>query len=176
MTVEQRLEKYLRQTPEIHPSVYLAEGAIVIGAVKLKEAASIWHHCVLRADINCIEVGKASNIQDGTIIHLADDFGVKIGDYVTVGHRAMIHACEIEDECLIGMGATIMDGTKIGKRSIIGAGALVTKNQQIPPGSLVMGSPAKVVRTLPEEQQINIKHWAEKYVKVAAFHKKNLKR
>ena len=145
MTTEERLAKYLDQSPQIDESVYVASGAVVIGAVRLEKNSSIWHNAVLRGDINSIEVGEGSNIQDGTIVHLADDYGVKIGRYVTIGHAAMIHACEIGDECLIGMQATVLDGAVIGSQSIVGAGALVTKGTQIPEGSLVLGSPAKVV-------------------------------
>ena len=103
----------------------------------------MWHHAVLRGDINSIFVDEGSNIQDGTVIHLADDYGVSIGKYVTIGHSAVIHACTIEDECLIGMHATVLDGAVIGRQSIVGANALVTKESQIPEGSLVLGAPLK---------------------------------
>lgn len=172
MTTEERLAKFLDQKPEIDASAYIASGAIIIGAVRLQENASVWHNAVLRGDINYIEVGEASNIQDGTIVHLADDYGVKIGRYVTVGHAAMIHACAIGDECLIGMQATVLDGAVVGRQSIVGAGALVTKGTQIPEGSLVLGSPAKVVRPLTREERSVLKSMAEKYVTVSREHKK----
>ncbi|MGC6456542.1 MAG: gamma carbonic anhydrase family protein [Coraliomargaritaceae bacterium] len=171
MTIEERLQTYLGEEPKIHPSAYIASGAVVIGAVTLGEQASVWHNAVLRGDINTIEVGEGSNIQDGSIVHLADDLGVRIGNYVTIGHAAMIHACEIQDECLIGMQATILDGAVIGQQSIIGAGALVTKGTIVPPGSLVLGAPAKVVRELNEEERADIRTWADKYVAVAQGHK-----
>ena len=171
MTLEERLNHYLKTDPKIDPSVYIAEGATVIGAVDLKRDVSIWHSAVLRGDINSITIDEGSNIQDGSVVHLADDFGVSIGKYVTVGHSAVIHACTIQDECLIGMNATILDGAIIGKQSINGANALITKGTQIPEGSLVLGSPAKVVRTLTEEERLSIKPWAEKYVITAQFHK-----
>ena len=171
MTTEERLAKFLDQSPQIEESAYVASGAVVIGAVRLARHSSVWHNSVLRGDINRIEIGEASNIQDGTIVHLADDYGVKIGSYVTVGHAAMIHACEIGDECLIGMQATILDGAKIGSQSIVGAGALVTKGTQIPEGSLVLGSPAKVVRRLTADERSGLKSMAEKYVIVARQHK-----
>ncbi|MEM8867214.1 MAG: gamma carbonic anhydrase family protein [Verrucomicrobiota bacterium] len=171
MTVEERLAKYLDQSPQIDATAYVASGAVVIGAVTLARNSSVWHNAVLRADINPIEIGEGSNVQDGTIIHLADDYGVKVGQYVTIGHAAMIHACEIEDECLIGMQATILDGAVIGKQSIVGAGALVTKGAVIPEGSLALGSPAKVVRTLSDEERCRIRGWAEKYVTVSREHK-----
>lgn len=171
MTIEDRLEKFLSQEPEIDPSAYVAPSAVMMGAVRIGPKASVWPLCVLRGDIEAIEIGEGSNVQDGTIVHLADDLGVKVGKYVTIGHAAMIHACTIEDECLIGMKATVLDGAVIGRRSVVGAGAVVTKNMQVPPGSLVLGMPAKIVKTLSEAEQADLRHWAEKYVAVAAAHK-----
>jgi len=172
MTVQERIAIYLDKAPQIDESVYVASGAVVVGAVTLEKNSSVWHNAVLRADINTIEVGEGSNIQDGTVVHLADDYGVKIGRYVTIGHAAMIHACQIGDECLIGMQATVLDGAVIGAQSIVGAGALVTKGTQIPDGSLVLGSPAKVVRPLTEQEREGLKGMAEKYVSVSREHKK----
>lgn len=172
MTLEERLETYLSRDPRIDPSAYVASAATVIGDVSLGPRCSVWPGCVLRGDINSIEIGEGTNIQDGTIVHLADDFGVKIGKYVTVGHLAMIHACTIEDECLIGMSATILDGAVIGARSIVGAGALVTKGTIVPPGSLVLGMPAKVVKTLDPDVQADISSMAKKYIQVASAHRK----
>lgn len=171
MTLEERFEKFLAKDPQVPDSAYVADGATLIGDVRLGENASVWPACVLRGDINYIKIGNCSNVQDGTIVHLADNYGVEVGDYVTIGHAAIIHACTIEDECLIGMGSTVMDGAVIGHNSIVGAGALVTQGTKVPPGSLVLGSPAKVVRQLSEEQQSKLKSWAEKYVKVSAAHK-----
>jgi carbonic anhydrase/acetyltransferase-like protein (isoleucine patch superfamily) len=113
-------------------------------------------------------------VQDGSVIHLSDDYGVSLGAHVSVGHRAIIHACTIDDEVLVGMGAIVMDGTEIGARSIIGAGAVVTQHQKIPPGSLVLGSPAKVVRSLTEEEQRKNRKLADKYVNIARFHREHL--
>jgi carbonic anhydrase/acetyltransferase-like protein (isoleucine patch superfamily) len=171
MNLEERLEYYLNQTPTIDDSAYIASGAVVVGAVTVAAQSSIWHNCVLRGDINSIEIGSGSNIQDGSVIHLADDYGVTIGNHVTVGHMAMIHACTIGDECLIGMHSTILDGSVIGEQSIIGAGSLVTKNTNVPAGSLVIGSPAKVVRSLSEQERDELRNWADKYVTVARVHK-----
>lgn len=171
MTTEERLAQFLSQTPVIHPSVYIASGAVVIGAVELAEDCSVWHNAVLRADINSITIGPRSNIQDGTIIHLSDDHGVEIGCDCTIGHAAMIHACTIGDGCLVGMQATILDGAQIGNQSIIGAGALVTKGTQVPEGSLVLGSPAKVVRPLSDVERADLKQMATKYTIVARAHK-----
>lgn len=172
MNTEERLDRYLSKNPQISNTAYVAEGAVVIGDVTLGDNASIWPGCVVRGDINSIVIGDRSNIQDGTIVHLADDFGVEIGKDVTIGHAAIIHACRIEDECLIGMGSIIMDGAIIGKNSIVGAGALVTGATRVPPGSLVLGSPAKIAKSLTPDEQSQIKSWASKYVKVASAHKK----
>ncbi|MBD5778475.1 gamma carbonic anhydrase family protein [Pelagicoccus sp. NFK12] len=171
MTLEEQFETFLAKDPQVPESAYVANEATVIGDVRLGENASVWPACVLRGDINYIEVGDRSNVQDGTIVHLADDYPVKIGQDVTIGHGAIIHACTIEDECLIGMGATVLDGSVIGRNSIVGAGALVTPRTIIPPGSMVMGAPARVKRALTDEEQANIKNWAAKYVKVSAAHK-----
>ncbi|MEM7673634.1 MAG: gamma carbonic anhydrase family protein [Verrucomicrobiota bacterium] len=140
----------------------------------MEAKSSVWPGVVIRADINPIHIGEGSNVQDGSVLHLSDDFGVKIGNYVTVGHLAMIHACTIEDECLIGMHATVLDGAVIGRRSIVGAGALVTKGKVFEPGSMILGSPARCVRTLSEEEQLGIRSWAEKYIEVSKAHRAKL--
>ena len=171
MTPEERLNTFLGKDPTIDPTAYVAPGAIVIGDVRIGPRASIWPGAVARGDINFIEIGEASNVQDGTIVHLADDYPVVIGKYVTIGHAAIIHACVIEDECLIGMGATILDGAVIGHHSIIGANALITQNTIIPPGSMALGTPAKVVKTLTAEQQADIRKWAGKYIFVSTAHR-----
>ncbi|MGJ8634250.1 MAG: gamma carbonic anhydrase family protein [Luteolibacter sp.] len=158
------IESYETHSPDINPSAFVAKSADVIGRVTLGEESSIWYNATLRGDINEITVGSRSNIQDNAVIHLSDDFGCHIGELVTVGHSAILHACTVKDEVLIGMGAIVLDGSVIGERSIIGAGALVTGNTVIPPGSLVLGSPAKVVRTLSDEEQSKVKDWALKYV------------
>ena len=171
MTIEERLKEYLDRTPQIDDSAYIASGAVIIGAVTIGARSSIWHNCVLRGDINTIEIGEGSNVQDGSVIHLANDYGVKIGNYVTVGHMAMIHACTIGDECLIGMHSTILDGSVIGEQCIVGAGSLVTKGTRIPAGSLVIGSPARIVRSLSREERDDLRNWADKYINVAKAHK-----
>ncbi|HEY9510289.1 MAG TPA: gamma carbonic anhydrase family protein [Verrucomicrobiae bacterium] len=167
--LEQQLEKYLRQTPTLGNGVYLARGAVVLGDVTLGDFSSVWYNAVLRGDINRIVVGHHSNIQDNAVLHLADDFPCILRNYVTVGHSAVVHACEVGDEVLIGMGAIILDGAVIGEQSIIGAGALVTQGVKIPPGSMVLGSPAKVTRALTAEERSGLKHWADKYVENAAY-------
>jgi gamma-carbonic anhydrase len=170
VTITERLTFYLSQTPSVREAAFVAPSADVMGAVMLGKDSSIWYQCVLRGDINNIRIGAGTNIQDGTVIHLADDFGVSIGEYSTIGHQAMIHACSIGKECLIGMGATILDGAQIGNQCLIGAGALVTKKMIIPEGSMVLGSPAKVVRPLTQEEREALRGWAEKYIHVAKAH------
>jgi len=150
--------------PKVDESVFVAASADVIGRVTLGEQSSVWYNTTLRGDINEIVVGPRSNIQDNAVVHLADDFGAYIGELVTVGHSAIIHACTIKDEVLVGMGSCVLDGAVIGERSIIGANALVTGGTVIPPGSLVLGSPAKVVKTLDLKAQAEVKKWALKYV------------
>lgn len=167
MELEERLQKYLKKSPTIKKSVYIAKSAELIGDVRINNNSSVWPKCVLRADINYIEIGEGTNIQDGTLMHLSDDHPVIIGNNVTIGHGAMLHACTIEDECLIGMRATILDGAVIGKRSIIGANTLIPKGMIVPPGSLVLGTPGRINRELTENEQSEIIYWAQKYVKLA---------
>ncbi len=171
--VEFQLERHLRCQPRIGRDVFVARTATVVGDVTLGDQCSVWYGAVLRGDINSIVVGRGSNIQDNAVVHLADDYGAKIGEYVTVGHGAIVHACVVGDECLVGMGAIILDGAEIGDQCIIGAGALVTQRTRVPPGSLVLGRPAKVVRELSPEERAGIRSWAEKYVANAAYHLRN---
>ena len=166
------LTRNLAKGPTVHAAAFVHAKAVVIGNVTVGAKASIWPCAVLRGDIAPISVGEGTNIQDGAVVHVADRLPALIGQRVTVGHLAMIHACTIGDECLIGMHATILDGAVIGSRCIIGAGALVTKGTIIPSGSMVLGSPAKVVRPLTAEEQASLPGWAEKYVKVAAHHRR----
>jgi len=156
---------FLDHTPHIPSSAFIAPSADVIGRVTLGEEASVWYNATLRGDINDITVGARSNIQDNAVIHLADDYGCYVGELVTVGHSAIIHACRISDECLIGMGSVILDGAEIGPRCIVGAGALVTGGKTFPEGSLILGSPAKIVKILSVKEQSDIKNWALKYVR-----------
>ena len=170
MTVQERLARYLGRAPDTARAGFVAPNATVVGDVTLGPGSSVWYGCVLRGDINAIEIGEGSNVQDGTIVHLADDYGVRVGRYTTIGHAAIIHACEIGDECLIGMGATILDGARIGDRCIVGANALVTQRFVAPPGSMILGAPAKVVRPLTTAESGSLRRWAEKYVEVARAH------
>ena len=153
----------------IGQNVYIARGAVVVGDVTIGDHSSVWYNAVLRGDINRIVVGHHTNIQDNAVLHLADDYPCVVGDYVTVGHSAIVHACTVGDEVLIGMGATILDGAVIGEQSLIGANALVTQSSQIPSGSLVLGSPARVVRVLTAQEREQLKISAENYAQNAAY-------
>jgi carbonic anhydrase/acetyltransferase-like protein (isoleucine patch superfamily) len=170
MTVQERLARHLGRTPDVARANFVAPNATVVGDVTLGAHSSVWYGCVLRGDINSIVIGEGSNVQDGTIVHLADDYGVRVGDYTTIGHATIIHACEIGHECLIGMGATILDGATIGDHCIVGANALVTQRFVAPPGSMVLGAPARVVRPLNAQELRGLRGWAEKYVEVSRAH------
>jgi carbonic anhydrase/acetyltransferase-like protein (isoleucine patch superfamily) len=167
--VIRQLDTFLRRTPVLGQGVYLARGSVVIGDVTLGDHSSVWYNAVLRGDIDRIVVGKHTNIQDNAVLHLADDLPCLVGDYVTIGHSAIVHACTVHDECLIGMGAVVLDGAEVGRQSLIGAKALVTQGCRIPEGSLVLGAPGKVVRALTDTERAGLKVWAEKYATNAAY-------
>jgi len=150
------------KTPQIHEEAYLAENAAVIGDVVLEKGVNVWYGAVIRGDANFIRVGENSNVQDCCCLHGAK--GTTIGRGVTIGHGAIVHGCTVEDNCLIGMGAAILDGAVIGEGSIIGAGALVSEGKVIPPRSLVVGVPGKVIREVSDEQFEGILKNAETYV------------
>lgn len=162
--MQTRLQQYAAATPSIAETTFLAPNATLIGNVSTGPESSVWFQCVLRADLNHIVIGPRSNVQDGAVIHVADQFGTTLGQSVTVGHAAVLHACHIDDEVLVGMKAVVLDGAVIGARSIVGANALVTAETRIPPGSLFLGSPGKVVRTLTLEEQRALVTWADRYV------------
>ena len=170
MTLEERLQRHLGRTPDTAGAAFIADSATVVGDVVLGAKASVFYGAVLRGDINVIRVGEGTNIQDNAIVHLADDYGAHIGAWCTIGHAAIVHACTVGDECLIGMGAILLDGAVIGERSIVGAHALVPQRFECPPGSLVYGSPARMVLPLTQEERDGLRKWAEKYVGVATAH------
>ena len=143
---------------------FIAPNAAVIGDVTLHENSSVWFSCVLRGDAERIEVGAGSNIQDGTVLHADPGYPMVVGRNVTVGHNAMLHGCTIGDGSLVGINAVVLNGARVGKRCLIGANALVTEGMEIPDGSLVLGSPAKVKANLSEEQQLAIGHNADHYM------------
>jgi len=171
--LRKQLDRFLLKKPKLGKGVYIARGAAVLGDVTLGDYSSVWYNAVLRGDINRIVVGHHTNVQDNAVLHLADDFPCILGNYVTIGHSAVVHACKVGDEVLVGMGAIILDGAVIGKQSIIGAKALVTQGTKIPPGSLVLGAPAKVVRALTPKERAGVKYWAQKYVENSAYCLKN---
>ena len=156
-----------KKGPTIHSSAWVVPGATVIGDVILEEESSVWYGAVLRGDINRIVIGPRSNIQDNAVVHVDTDYPTTMGELVTVGHTAIVHACIIDDEVLVGMGSVILDDVEVGARSIIGANALVTIGTKIPPGSLVLGSPAKIRRQLSLDEQKDIARWAWSYVETA---------
>jgi carbonic anhydrase/acetyltransferase-like protein (isoleucine patch superfamily) len=160
------LDRYLGKLPAAGARVMIAAGAALVGEVRLGDDVSIWYGAVLRGDLAPVTVGARSNIQDGTVLHVADDGPCEIGADVVVGHRAMLHACRVEDACLIGMQATVLDEAVIGAGSVVGAGALVTARTVIPPRSLVLGAPAKVIRTLTAEDEAFHRALAAKYVRL----------
>lgn len=157
------IKEFEGSLPDCDPKTFIAEGAAVIGKVKMKEFSSIWFNCSVRGDVNRIEIGRYTNIQDNSVLHVADDCPCIVGDFVTVGHNAILHGCTVEDHCLIGMGAIVLNHAVVGKGSIIAAGAVVREREIIPPNSLVMGIPAKVIRTNDEKALDSIHAQAIKY-------------
>lgn len=167
---------YQGVSPNIASNVFIAPSADVIGDIVVGENSSIWFGVVIRADVNAIRVGKNTNIQDMSMIHVthytkadkSDGNPTIIGDNVTIGHRVMLHGCTIKDACLIGMSSTILDGAIIAEESIVGAGSLITKNKVFPPRSLIMGNPAKLVRELTPEEIASLYQSADNYIKFMA--------
>ena len=160
--------------PQVHPSVFVAPGAIVVGKVELHENSSVWFNVSLRGDNDLIVLGEGSNIQEGSVLHTDTGHPLTIGKRVTVGHQAMLHGCTIGDESLIGMQAILLNGSQVGRHCIIGAGALLTGNTVIPEGSMVLGSPAQVVRPLKPEEIEMIRQAAAGYVDRAKLIKTEL--
>lgn len=158
-------------TPNVDESCFIAPSADVIGQVVVEEDANIWYNTVVRGDVEPITIGKSTNVQDLSVIHTSKGYPASIGQGVTIGHRAICHGCTIEDDVLIGMGSIILDGAYIESNVIVGAGSLVPPKKRIPSGSLVMGSPAKVVRTLTEEEIESIKQSARGYVELSQHYK-----
>jgi len=156
--------EYKGKRPVIGERVFLAEGARLIGDVTIGNDSSVFYNAVLRADLASIVVGERTNIQDNVTVHLSLDEGVVIGNEVTVGHNAVLHACTIDDNVLIGMGAIVMDGAHIKKNCIVGAGAIVTQGKEFPEGSLILGSPAHVVRELTEDEIRKAHEGVEHYI------------
>jgi len=160
-------QRYRAAVPQVESDVYVAPGAAIIGDVTLRAQSSVWYGCVLRGDVNRIELGARSNLQDGTVVHLGDRDPTIVEDDVVVGHRAVLHGCTIEAGCLIGIQATVLDGVRIGRGSVVGAGALVTAGTVIPPHSLVLGMPAKVIKVLDPSAEAFHRELAAKYCRLS---------
>jgi carbonic anhydrase/acetyltransferase-like protein (isoleucine patch superfamily) len=159
------LRPFRGTSPRVHPTAFVDASAQVIGDVEIGDESSVWMCAVIRGDVHWIKVGKRTSIQDGTIVHaMTGTHPTSIGDNVTVGHAAVIHGCTIEDQCLIGMGAILLNGSHVGAGSIVAAGALLVEGQKVPPRSLVMGSPGKVKRLLTQAEIADIQKYADRYV------------
>jgi len=158
---------YRNVYPVIHPTAYIAPGADVIGRVRLARQASIWFGCVLRGDVNRIDIGEATNIQDGSIVHADDGQPCRIGHHVHVGHHANLHGCRVEPGAMIGIGAIVLSGARIGREAIVGAGSVVLEGTRIPPRTLAVGAPARVVRKLTAKDIAYVRHWVGRYVRLA---------
>ena len=159
------LRPYCGVLPRVHPTAFIDDSAQIIGDVEIGEDSSVWMSAVIRGDVHRIRIGRRSNIQDGTIVHVMNrTHPTTIGDQVTVGHAALLHGCTIEDRCLIGMGAILLNGAHVGSDSIVAAGTLVVEEMKVPPRSLVMGSPGKVKRTLTDAEVESILAYSDRYV------------
>ncbi|WP_457567618.1 gamma carbonic anhydrase family protein [Desulfurobacterium sp.] len=160
------IKAYKNIQPQIGKRVFIAENAVIIGDVKIGDDSSIWYGTIIRGDVNYIRIGRCTSVQDGTVIHVTNKTAPTIvGDYVTIGHAVKLHGCEIKNNCLIGIGAIILDKAVINENSIVAAGALVPPGKEFPPNSLIMGFPAKVVRTLSEEEINGLREHALRYVR-----------
>ncbi len=163
---------YKNITPKIHPSVFIAEGARIIGDVEIGKDSSVWFNVVIRGDVHYIRIGERTNIQDTTVIHVTNQkYPTNIGNNVTIGHSAVVHACTIQDYCLIGMGAVVLDNANVGKYSLVAAGAVVPMGMQIPEGTLVAGVPAKIIRQLTEEEKKSLEQSAQNYINYVATYR-----
>jgi len=162
------------KTPEILGSHYVAPGAAVIGDVVIGDQVSIWFNAVLRADNDRITIGDGSNVQDGCVLHVDEGYPITIGERVTIGHKVMLHGCTVGDHSLIGMNAVILNGAVIGKRCLVGANALVTEGMQVPDGSLVLGSPGKVVKQLDDKALAGVSYAAQHYIDKIELYRSSL--
>jgi carbonic anhydrase/acetyltransferase-like protein (isoleucine patch superfamily) len=157
-------------SPDVDPSAWVAPTAVLVGRVRLGAGSSAWYGSVLRADGDDIRLGSGSNVQDGAVLHADPGFPVSVGDRVVIGHGAVVHGCTVEDDVLVGMGSTVLNGVRIGTGSLVAAGAVVLEGTQVPPGSLVAGVPAKVRRPVTDEEAAGIRLVADHYVALARQH------
>ena len=163
---------YRKSYPVIHPTAFVAPGADVIGRVRLAKDSSIWFGCVLRGDVSRIEIGAATNIQDGSILHVDDNHPCLIADHVHVGHHANLHGCRVERGAMIGIGAIVLSGARVGAGAIVGAGSVVLEGMKIPPRVLAVGAPARVVRRVTARDAAYVRKWVATYVQLARAYKK----
>ncbi len=165
------IKSFQNLSPKIHESAYVTDDAIIIGDVEIGAESSVWFGSILRGDVNHIRIGARTNVQDGTIIHVSSKtYPTVLEDEVTLGHRVTLHGCHLETGCLIGIGAIILDGVRVGRESLVAAGSLVTPNTQISPRSLVMGSPAKVKRELSDEEVKDLERFWQNYVSLSGIY------
>jgi carbonic anhydrase/acetyltransferase-like protein (isoleucine patch superfamily) len=159
------LRPYREQLPRVHSTAYVDDSAQVIGDVEIGEESSVWMCVVIRGDVHRIRIGRRTNVQDGSVVHVMKEaHPTIIGDNVTIGHAAVVHGCTVEDQCLIGMGAILLNGAHVGTQSIVAAGTLLTEGMKVPSRSLVMGSPGKVKRLLTHAEIADIQAYADRYV------------
>ncbi len=161
------IHNYKNHKPEVGKALFISDTTEVAGEVYAEEDVSLWYNVSIRADLAPVYIGRGSNIQDNSVLHVAENLPCRVGANVTVGHGAIVHACTIGDTCLIGMGANVLVGAEIGEESIVGAGSLVTQNKKFPPRSLIIGSPAKVIRQLTGEELEGIRKNAAEYIELA---------
>jgi carbonic anhydrase/acetyltransferase-like protein (isoleucine patch superfamily) len=167
------IESFGARQPRVHPQAFVVDTAVVLGDVELGAEASVWFHAVVRGDMEPIRIGAQSNVQDNAVLHVVGGkYGTYVGDRVTIGHGAVVHGCTVGHDCLIGMGAIVLDGAEIGDESLVGAGALVTPGTKIPPRSLVLGSPAKRIREVTGEEIERIRRSGRNYLDLVAEYRR----
>lgn len=169
LAIEKLLEAHGRQTPVLGEGVYVAPGAVLVGDVIVGDHSSVWYQAVLRGDINRIVLGHHTNVQDNAVLHVTHDWPCVVGNWVTVGHGAVVHGCRVGDETLIGIRAVVLDGAVIGRNCLIGAGAVIPPETTIPDGTLALGVPAKVIRLLSAQERQQVRQAAELYARSAAY-------
>ena len=168
---------YGEKAPRLHPSVWIADGATVLGDVEIGEGGSIWYGTVVRGDVNSIRIGARTNVQDNSVVHVTTHtHPTRLGDDVTVGHRVVLHGCTVEDGALVGIGSVVLDGAVVGREALVGAGSLVPPGMKVPPRTLVMGSPARIVRALEDAEVAGILAATRRYVEYAARHRDEARR
>jgi len=160
-------------SPRVHETAYVSDGVYLTGDVRVAAEASIWFGTVARGDINFIEIGEGSNIQDGSILHVDDNFACIVGKHVVVGHQAVLHGCRIEDNCLIGIGSKLLNGSIVRQGAMVAAGAVVGEGMEVPEGMVAMGVPAKIKRSVTSKETKLINHLAKKYIEVYKTYQKN---